>query len=1627
MGDERARRRRRWSRAEIERAERLALAADAIEPTAELEGLRALLAHVPQISIASPWAGALKAAGIGVGGDWSRYLDAAAEAVPGEPSPVAAVRRDAPFQLPVELGVAGLAASAVRPQRTLGPFEGIAGRYWIDLFDHVDSYALFESGSPRPVLVLTQASLPLFRTIGSYDVEIDGGTVWIAAAALDPAAAPTDYVGITVSGGTLVLTAVPVVSGTRLTTSGALHGTLELTLANPGGADPGAGDCPAQATVRPPASLRVSWSGSSTPNVRLDGPATASFAGSTFTFDAFGSPQLDRAVNAIAFPADPQPPSLDVAPLSSDVVKLDGASAVTGGWGLTLARPRDPEHPGEALDAGFALLRPQQSLHASWAGSPEPAELPHAYLSVREGQVLLFCQHARMPHDGVQAMPLYAPRSTPDADQPPPRLPLRLRCGRDFTFGYVCDRAQGEVLYATCSVELRLDRPVDVAGRTLGIGRVPLALLSVARAGGRPTVSLKGLLPVAGEHAPLRPRRVLAVRNALLAVSEPALFRLEGSFSPAGSVDAGRLQLTLAGFGWLPTLPDPYVTNFAPGSRRAFAGQAQPDLVVADTSWDEPSAPRLSFAGTLRPPLAVVERAEPGPARAAPPVEEPQLPTQTSQGSSRLSTERADFPAASRASGFSETTTTTPGYQEAVFQRLARETLPQFGTGLRLLDISTNLDLLGVEHEPIDDPRGYALSGLDVCLPGSSLTVFMPPQVLWEPVRTLDVDQDIPKLGYFPTPLASATDGGPTALGTHSGRLVPARPDRAVTAALHAFEQEGAGLGVLTTLPFGVKALLRLRPAPTPDGRRPDVVQPNEPAFDALGLRGGAQLTLVAESGPSGRAQSSSFDGAALQLRNGVTLASGAPLHLDVLASTASPDDSVDQFFNRQFGPGSPDACVPVTRLDLSGYGGSTFSDWADANAAFAEAAKVQFNVVLGRAALEDVKLASVLYPGCVRMTRTLTIERRGGGGLIRRDSGWQPSSNGLFQVPPGSPGTPYVVQPGLLRGFFNVRNVRPSGGAPVRFRTVGGLDALLVPKLFDADVRIAGLVGADHLVATGMLGFLQVQPRGVALHEHDLAALIDQQGPIGGPVDGVVALGNSGFRMRATRVEVGVAHSGAHPELVGTVRGAPLFRQDGAWSALRLPGPGNPQGDGDAVGVEQVRGLPVVREGRLNSVADETMEIDLAGEYRFADAADLHEPDTPQFEYGFAQTSPAHAFLFPRPYFAEGTGELRSRPGPRFADIYARATSKGAFPPAGNAIQLPPNALRVDPATGSFRLRDAVDVSAPRGPLVLATNGTDVVQVDYAGARLRTSVGAADWHVELTDVALWTDLLGISRFTGWSSDLVAGTGQRPLLQKLETLFGAELADAVRFLRALDTRPPLPPIDLSATNGINEVEIALAVDYHYEFEVPLFGVRAKVKVALGAKGHLGWEHHPAPTPTPDMPTAPTVETSGGALVTGEIELQLPLGGGWFAVVGAELEAGARFRIAVSAVVPPGVIPPPLPPPGPALVFELDFKAYIGIGYGGRVLGFGAEGSVAIGADVAIEAAEVTVQPFLTLKAEVRFTEAISVEIAGEFQGKLHDAPGGGHDLDWAGEVELNIEICWFGIHLGGEIHGTNHL
>ncbi|HVE87030.1 MAG TPA: hypothetical protein VND93_29440 [Myxococcales bacterium] len=1530
---------------------RAAALASAFDGDEQLDAARALFEREGADLPVPGLAGVLRAAGLAA----ARPV---AEGAPGELT--GAARRDLPFDVPADLGLPVARAPAMVPAAVAGPYRGATGPFWVHLFGSVEAISIYAQGATQPTFVVTQGR-PSVTPRGQTVIEMEGGSLWIEARALAVSSREGEYVGFTVERGTLAFPQRLSGTAKHLTYPGPLAAVLDVKPATPAAAS-------AVASIAPPDRVRMAWEGAG-PAIEL-GAGSATFGGRTLAVTGLAEPpELDAEPSVVLFPGAVSPGDWDAAALPSPLARFSGTTAIDGGWALPLVRP-GPSSPSEATGPGMYLFHCRDPLQARWKGAPAEVSLAGARLIVRQGQVSLSSRHGAAPPGFAQTFRVWAARAVAGA----PRFPVTIRCGQDFTFAFISDAGVGDGLYATCAAEAALDRPATIRGVPLQVPPLEPAFFGLQQRAAGTFVRVSGAGRVPPEHL-----EVLALRNALLAVGQPMALALEGALDEAAvNVDQGQVLLSFNQRGWLPTLPDPYVANHGLGLRGDAAVPGEPSLIAALISWTAPEAPAVSFSGALGGPLGTRASQTEDPVR---PVqqqpEQVRVPTQTAQGA-LLASVQID-PAA--------------GHGPGVFSSVG-------GRGLRLLDVSTNKDLLGVELVGSRMGPGFSLQGLDVLTPATGLRVIALPQVQWEPVRTLDRDQDIPHLGLFPSPLASVTDGGATQLAVQSARLVPVIPDLAVDAALDELAR-GAPAGLFTTLPFGIQAVLQLRSSPD-GGRNADAVARNQPSFPKPGLQGGAQLAFIAESGPSGRDRSSTFDGYARQLHNGVSLATGAPLDISVLGSVVDPADSVQEMFNNQFDAGGARPGVPVTRLDISGYGGSCFSDWLDRNAAYAEAAKVQFQVMVGRTALEVVKFATVLHPWGIRLTRSVTIERRGGGGVIRRDSGWQASSPGLFQVP----GTSYTVHPGLLRGLFDVRNIRSTGLAPISFIGQGGKKVTLAPKFFDARARIDGLEGASELRADGLLGFLQIEPVGQPLAVEDLRTLLDQQGPAGGPVDGTVQVGGSGFRVRATRIEVGVTDGTAGPELTGVVRSAPIFRQEGAWSAVRMPGPSNPHGDAEAVAAGEVGGLPIVREGQLVGLSGDDMVLGPQSDYRFAGAADVHRPDDPVWEYGLLHTSPAHVFLFPRPHVAAGVPELRTRSRPRFADFFARCTSKGLFPPAANGITLPPNALAVDPATGGFRLRDPVSIPAPRPPLIIAQRGSDVMQVDYGETTLSLSIERNGWHLDMPRVQMWSDILGISRVAGMRTQLVAGTNARAVLSDISLLLMPVIEKVLTFLPGFDARPPMGPVDLGASNNVVEHKLAVAADRIWK--IPPGDALPQLKLSVGGKLEFGWSEDDAPPPDAKPGTTYAV----GLLATAGAEGKIPIfGGPVYFMLGAAIEIGGAVELHAGE---------------PAkMKSELDLKAYFGFGLQSGPF----DGSISFGYHLTIESGTWKNGIFGKLQAELDVKIA-KVSVEGELSGQWFDDnshPPYTHAALTETAVQVNVELAFVAFHASYQYSDTKYL
>ncbi|MGB5984608.1 MAG: hypothetical protein WBG37_04825, partial [Desulfobacterales bacterium] len=1046
------------------------------------------------------------------------------------------------------------------------------------------------------------------------------------------------YVGITVKDGQLTLPKAVNVTTGEVEIAVPLEAVLTLKL-DPGTVTPSAKGCDAKSSITlPDLTLKFGHGGM---KFKVESGKAKAW-GQEYDFE-----NANSTINYIAplwtllLGVSVTPQEFDAGKITSDLADFQDTAKITGaalGLPVVVANP---------LVLGPARISPGwwlaiNNLQVRWYAPDTRFHTIKGWMEINLSGVTLFSAKVPALRDVLRAD--YRLWELKDAAGN--RLPWRHVYGHTFLFYYRCDMAQGEDLLTTGSVKVTLDRPMQTSGVPV---RTPTTLgtMYLHKPGnGEVGISLAALVNADA------PENRLCLRNALCWATRATLLVVQGTLTDRRLIDKGVLHELFGIFAWTPTLPDPYVGNFQlcrPAIDRSRA------VLAAKVTWTSPTELTTGFVGLLGPPIVCRKPVSDSKPTGMPPTE--LIPdiglTQTAQHTLHLNEkDRAKWQAArDREARARDKRIAAANRKNKKFlddiDGYIRKTLGRTPP-LFLLDVSTNQDLLGValwgrQAEPegnhpdssnvplpasseVDPfPPGvsnFPVQAMDVNSPVEALRLFTVPQIQWEPVRTLDEDQDILTLGWFPTPLASATDGGATVLGSRWQKLVPVIPDKMLDGTLDAFDG-GTEVTFRTTLPFGLVSVVTVNPKELPE-RAADIYELSRPVFPEENATGGFQITAKAESGrPDGGGMSPYFTGLTRQLINGVELATGAPLGLSILSSTGDPMGDVETIFNQDM---TTNPKVPVTRFDLSGYGGSNFSKWEDPLALFAATSKTQFEVIVGRTAMEIIKVASVLHPWGIRVTRSVIVERKSGGGVIRRDTGWQATSPGLFDYRYYTTGgglqpevAPYIFDSGIFQGLFNIRSIRPAPG--VQFSDGGS--ATMVPYYFDAELKLEGLA-SDSTQAIGLLGWLQTAPSGEPAPADALKQLIEVQGPIGGPIDAWLEFGASRISFRARRIEVGLADDSGIPLFVATVRGVPKFPKTGAWSVVRRDLQGVPPGGGEAVPVSETKGVPIVRRHPiLYAAGDDTVYTEpplesgaTSGDWRFADAADLLTPANPKKEY---------------------------------------------------------------------------------------------------------------------------------------------------------------------------------------------------------------------------------------------------------------------------------------------------------------------------------------------------------------------------------------------------------------------------
>ena len=877
---------------------------------------------------------------------------------------------------------AGLAA-----EQRIGPLADSTGRlFWIDVFRRVRQFRFVRSAGAPPFLTLPLVQFALTPQAGTLQAgasfDLAAGSLWFATGLF--AAAPANvYTGVRIAGGSLRISADIVFTDDEAVVPPSVGVDLTLRFAPPAAETPAGGSEFAETQFAPPDGLEMSIR-PGTATISARGAAGIAVWGAEVGLVPDAAQARYRAdLNRLVVPMKADRDAFAIGHVVSTLFVPSGQAGI-GAAGLALpAAVAGADKLGEASGVGALMLEMNRGLAAMWQGEQRAVEL---------GETLLLLDAARLSFTGREA------RAAGEAVRPllaafPDAASLAYARIDNTAVLYLTVPDSTESVTVAAAVDVRLPKPVDVAGNRPGV-RLPHAnVLISSMPGGERMLLLSGLAAVLPQERPI----AFALTNAVLRATQVRAFYLMARLQ-ANAITEG-LALTLYGMGGLlPSLPDPYATNTTLGPRFDVGSQGYLLSRFLFTDANQALSFVLPPGIAVVPPLAGPGFALPGPARP------PGAATTARYG------DLFEFDAQSK---------------------------------IILVDVSTNASRFGIavrppgrnqrepagpERKPLQAPQ---VQELDLAVDGRMLVLLTLPAVQWEPVRSL------PGPEAFPDEVRFANSGVPTTIDVPDIDLVPVNPIAAYDTIIQNFSLAAPRPSrARFTLPFGMVAQARLTGvSPLSRGAAVDEVRPA-----SADLKGAHQLRLRAVDPMLPPTETPALPGFTAQLP--------VAIPTDGTGATSILGDNVTNIFNGYLGAGQATALVPVTRIDLSGHGESLFSAWANPEDPETGVSKAEFQVANGRAAHEVVQVKSILVPYFVPVVRTITLERKGNAVFTRHDTGWVAVRDGLYRA---SPASGIVTHPGVVQRATRVTNIRETGA------TIPAGAAEFVAAYFDTDLVIDG------------------------------------------------------------------------------------------------------------------------------------------------------------------------------------------------------------------------------------------------------------------------------------------------------------------------------------------------------------------------------------------------------------------------------------------------------------------------------------------------------------------------------------------------------------------------------------------
>ncbi|HTA42920.1 MAG TPA: hypothetical protein VK789_10765 [Bryobacteraceae bacterium] len=1171
--------------------------------------------------------------------------------------------------------------------QSFGPFLDSAGVLnWVNLVRITAStqFAFGSASSPFAVFPIEYLVTP---PASATKFNLGAGDIWFLANLLNSTLPAGTFTGFAITGGTLESSAaMSLSSGVYViptTATVTVTATLKPSKSPTSTGDPGADA--AAATFTPPPSVTMIFTHASA-GFSAVAVASAWAYGCEVQFLWSGAAPTPIANQpAVLVPCSSAPLAFAFSKVQSELFIPSGTASITSsGWALPVITATITTLPSAGTGAGYMILGTGASLETTI----QPAVAIAAWeMEVSTGRLFIIA-------GGVE--PLTQLNQTtyqlwPLANNPNINATVNYLTSPLVLYSYFA-RPGDELIVTMGEVVPNIDRPLTATGARFAYGSG--ALLWIDQLTHETLVAIIGSRPDDPSHV-----IPLALENAMLGVDAPEGFTLVGELT--GGPASTQFKFCAATFyfnmRWLlPTLPDPYAANFNLALVETEGQASSSGTLIGAATWlGSGSDPTVGFL--LLPPA----QSQSNPAGTTP------------------------FP--SPAATISDTAVRGP----------------QRGpSGAAMLDLSTRVDLFGVAVAPeigalLDPARGNAspvagffqnpaaaskaapaavVAGMGLWLNRALVTTFALPQFSWEPMESTAAGQSGP-LACEP-----ASDGFPLLItAPNNQQLVPFQPDLVLLENILAVDAGTPFAGVFS-LPFGLDAAI-IQPNHLASGKSaflakggrfalnrplfPNAFPPTPPTATApvtppvaktgpKDFLGAITLSLIPENNGNSNAL---FPGVT-QLDLTGAAGSDPGYGTDVLGydKTTQATD-VGDIFKGEFSVGGSNPGVPLLRIDFSGYGASTFSDWTDQNPTPPAVTKVQFEASIGRTALDVIQVVSVIYPWCIQVVRTITMQRQNAGWILRTDSGWQPASPGAFVFP--SSQFAGRMHAGPLKGAYNIRNIRDAAQTFNVHDTVSGKTFEFREVTFDADFaldpalhvlsggfpaqNVGGPAGSSATASSGVIGYLQLAPDQTDVTPPVLAGLLAQTGAVTPSISckveaGKFSAGTSGtvFRCSAFDVDAITQSTGGAPtpSFGVALRGAPQIPNAGGWSmgvrAYTNPAPAS---------LPNNFPVPLVRPATSNNY------------WYIADVADILQLSQPSNYYSLLHTTgtqkvlfespqiptsasispppPAPGLQFPKPQPPQSGGAPGNSGSPNLGDLASILNSTGLFPDLTSALSL--------------------------------------------------------------------------------------------------------------------------------------------------------------------------------------------------------------------------------------------------------------------------------------------------------------------------------------------------------------------